>query len=229
MTDLEQQDPADAASSLESQPSLGKNIVRSFKNRSKRMTSEEPELAAPLDETAPMSPTEVAAEMSAPEPYVPASAPDSYLPVETSKPVSVALVTPPAETKKPPRPKTRHSRRARLRISRIDPWSVMKTALLFSIAGWIIFIVATWVVFTVLDQTGLYGAINDTVAQIFATDNSDTFNIQNYVNTTRATAVAALVGAVNVVILTALATIFAFLYNLSAVVMGGIEVTMAED
>jgi len=85
-------------------------------------------------------------------------------------------------------------------------------------------------VFTVLDATGLYDAINSTVAQVFATgDSTSTFNIKNYINTTRATAVAALVGAVDVVILTALATIFAFLYNLSATVMGGLEVTMAED
>jgi len=222
MTDLEQKDPADTAASLESQPSLGKNIVRSFKNRSKRMKGN-----APVDQTAPMTVPEVSAPEVAPE--APA-APDAYLPVET-KPVSVALVPPKAEAnKQPPRPKTRHSRRARLRISRVDPWSVMKTALLFSVAGWIICIVATWVVFTVLDQTGLYSAINDTIAQIFASpDSADTFNIQDYINTTRATALAALVGAVNVVILTALATIFAFLYNLSAVVMGGIEVTMAED
>ena len=239
MTDL-QTDSADATgSSPDSQPSLGKNIVRSFKNRSKRMKADQPEAEAPIDETAPMSaPEPPTSEVSvqpevSPDPYLPAvnPAPDTYLPVESSKPVSVALVTPKAEPKKqPPRPKTRHSRRARLRISRVDPWSVMKTALLFSVAGWIIFIVATWVVFTVLDQTGLYGAINDTVAQIFASpDAASTFNIQDYVNTTRATAIAALVGAVNVVIMTALATIFAFLYNLSAVVMGGIEVTMAED
>ena len=242
MTDL-QTDSADATgSSPDAQPSLGKNIVRSFKNRSKRMNPDQPAAeTASADETAPMSASaetsvpevSVQPEAPAPEPYLPAvtPAPDTYLPVESPKPVSVALVPPRPEAKKqPPRPKTRHSRRARLRISRVDPWSVMKTALLFSVAGWIIFIVATWVVFTVLDQTGLYGAINDTVAQIFASpDAASTFNIQDYVNTTRATAIAALVGAVNVVILTALATIFAFLYNLSAVVMGGIEVTMAED
>ena len=122
------------------------------------------------------------------------------------------------------------SRRARLRISRIDPWSVMKTALLFGVAGWIMFIVASFIVFTVLEMTGLYEAINSTVEQIFASpEQSEDFNIQDYVNTTRGTALAALVGAVNVVIITALATIFAFLYNLTAVVMGGIEVTMAED
>ncbi|MCL1906812.1 MAG: DUF3566 domain-containing protein [Propionibacteriaceae bacterium] len=148
---------------------------------------------------------------------------------------------PPKEPKKPREPKptvasttvsktTRQTRRARLRISRVDPWSVMKTALLFGVAGWIMFIVATWIVFAVLDMTGLYEAINDTVAQIFASpDRTEDFNIREYINTTRATALAALVGAVNVVIMTALATIFAFLYNLTAVVMGGIEVTMAED
>ena len=246
MTDLQQKESADATgSSPEPQPSLGKNIVRSFKNRSKRMNSEKPAIeVTPIEETAPISappliavPAEppappVEAVPPAPEPDPsPMSAPPEYLPAVGTKPVSVPLVTPKVESKKQPtRPKTRHSRRARLRISRVDPWSVMKTALLFSVAGWIIFIVATWVVFTVLDQTGLYGAINDTVAQIFASpDATATFNIQEYVNTTRATAIAALVGAVNVVIMTALATIFAFLYNLSAVVMGGIEVTMAED
>jgi len=227
MTDLQQKDPADATgSSSQSQPSLGKNIVRSFTNRSKRMRSTQPAVeVTPIDETAPMA---AQPQMAA---QAQMSQPDTYLPVEAPKPASVPPAVPKADpAKQPPRPKTRHSRRARLRISRVDPWSVMKTALLFSIAGWIIFIVATWVVFTVLDQTGLYGAINDTVAQIFASpDATATFNIQDYINTTRATAIAALVGAVNVVILTALATIFAFLYNLSAVVMGGIEVTMAED
>ena len=129
-----------------------------------------------------------------------------------------------------PRPRSHQPRRARLRVSRVDPWSVMKTALLFSVAAWIILIVATWIVFTVLDKTGLYDAINGTIANLFASPGAtDTFNVKDYVNTTRATALAALIGAVNVVIMTALATIFAFLYNLSAVVMGGIEITMAED
>jgi len=40
---------------------------------------------------------------------------------------------------------------------------------------------------------------------------------------------AVLIAAIDVVIITAVATLFAFLYNLSAVVMGGLEVTLAED
>ena len=136
----------------------------------------------------------------------------------------------PAKTPAKSSRQSRQARRARLRISRVDPWSVMKTALLFGVAGWIIMIVMTYIIFTVLDTTGLYDAVNSTVATIFASpDQTEAFKIENYINTTRATALAALVGAVNVVIITALATIFAFLYNLTAVVMGGIEVTMAED
>jgi len=147
----------------------------------------------------------------------------------TSLALSPTAVAP--APKKPARRRApRQTRKARLRISRVDPWSVMKTALLFGVAGWIIFVVATWVVFTVLDMTGIYTAINDTVSQVFASPTAgQQFDIKSYVNTTRATALAALIGAVDVILLTALATIFAFLYNLSANVMGGVEVTLAED
>ena len=39
----------------------------------------------------------------------------------------------------------------------------------------------------------------------------------------------AILAAIDVVIFTAVATLFAFLYNLASVVMGGLEVTLAED
>ncbi|MDR2974137.1 MAG: DUF3566 domain-containing protein [Propionibacteriaceae bacterium] len=149
-------------------------------------------------------------------------------PETASGPRSAVMVSA-AKTARKPRSRP-SSRRARLRISRLDPWSVMKVTLLFAVAAWIIFIVATFVSFSVLDGTGLYDSINGAIAQVFTSPGStNTFNIKDYVNTTRATALAAVVGAVNVVIITALATIFAFLYNLAATVMGGIEVTMAED
>ncbi|MDR0849631.1 MAG: DUF3566 domain-containing protein [Propionibacteriaceae bacterium] len=144
--------------------------------------------------------------------------------------VTAVTVTPkkPAAKRSPRLP--HQTRKARLRISRVDPWSVMKTALLFGVAGWIIIVVATFVIMTVLDETGLYAAINSTVAQVFAQPGAvDQFDIKDYVNTTRVTALAAAVGGVSVILLTALATVFAFLYNLSANVMGGIEVTLAED
>lgn len=207
---------------------VGPNIARSLKNRVARMTPHDDlaetqlstgitpdiDLAATAAMTPDMSPS------LRKEPSMASPRPAQAKKSTSEQPAAAGQ----------PKPKGNQRRRARLRISRVDPWSVMKTALLFSVAAWIMMIVATWIVFAVLDMTGLYEAINSTVAQIFAspTDTND-FNINDYVNTTRATAVSALIGAVNVVIMTALATVFAFLYNLAAVVMGGIEITMAED
>ena len=258
MTENEQTDLVDSIESSAEPGGIGKSITESFQNRANRMTSDDPDVdvsESPMSDSTPVSDTPVQETPTA-EPETPAEPAPEIPPAEPApeilpaEPVAVAVPyvtpdlvperTPMAKPKKPPkvevtkappRPKSaRQTRRARLRISRVDPWSVMKTALLFGVAGWIMFIVATWVVFTVLDMTGLYDAINSTIAQIFASPtNPDDFNIRDYVNTTRATALAALVGAVNVVIITALTTIFAFLYNLTAVVMGGIEVTMAED
>lgn len=124
----------------------------------------------------------------------------------------------------------RRTRRARLRISRIDPWSVMKTSLLFGIAGGIIFVVATYVLMSVIEATGLFDAINQMVKDILASpSDTTTFDITTYINTKRATGLAALIGAIDVVIFTALATVFSFLYNLSATMLGGLEITLAED
>jgi predicted Na+-dependent transporter len=104
----------------------------------------------------------------------------------------------------------------------------MKTALLFGVAGAIMVVIATAIVFIVIDQTGLYNSINSLVTSIFASSDAP-FDIEAYINTQRAVGLAALVGALNVVILTALATVFAALYNLAANVMGGVEITLAED
>jgi hypothetical protein len=124
----------------------------------------------------------------------------------------------------------RRTRRARLRISRVDPWSVMKTSLLFGIAGGIIFVVATYVLMSVVEATGLFTAINSMVKDVLASPtDTTTFDITTYINTKRATGLAALIGAIDVVIFTALATVFSFLYNLSATMLGGLEITLAED
>ncbi len=126
--------------------------------------------------------------------------------------------------------RARRTRRARLRVSRIDPWSVMKTALLFGIAGGIMFVVATYFVMTVIESTGLWDAVNKAYADVLAAPGDpNAFDISTYINTRRATGLAALIGAIDVVIFTALATVFSFLYNLSATMLGGLEITLAED
>src|SRR6478609_4382631 len=86
----------------------------------------------------------------------------------------------------------RQPRRARLRLTRVDPWSVMKTSFLLSVAFGVVTFVAIFMVWSVLGFT-------------------------------------LLVSVVDVILITAIATLTAFLYNLAAALLGGIEVTLAED
>ena len=65
-------------------------------------------------------------------------------PVDAPAPEKAARAKAPAE---------RRTRRARLRISRIDPWSVMKTSFLFSIAFGIMSWIAVYVVWSCLLYT----------------------------------------------------------------------------
>ncbi|MDO5067557.1 MAG: DUF3566 domain-containing protein [Propionibacteriaceae bacterium] len=122
----------------------------------------------------------------------------------------------------------RKTRRARLRLSRIDPWSVMKTAFLFSIAFGIILVVVAAVLWQVIEGSGALDSVNSTMNQLIGDANTK-FAIQDYVNSGRVIGLVMLLAAVDVVILTAVATLFAFLYNLAATVLGGLEITLAED
>lgn len=124
---------------------------------------------------------------------------------------------------------SRAPRRARLRLTRIDPWSVMKTAFLLSIAFGIVTVVSVLMVWTVLDRAGVWESINATVTDIVGEDSASEFDIENYIGTSRVLGFTMLVAAIDVIILTAVATLTAFLYNMSAALLGGVEVTLAED
>lgn len=138
---------------------------------------------------------------------------------------SPATSTPSAATR---RTGTRRTRKARLRLARLDPWSVMKTTFLFSIAFGIILMVVAWVLWTVLAGSGALDSLNQFMTTLIGQE-GEQFNVENYVNGPRVLGAAAVLAAIDIVILTAVATLFAFLYNLAATVIGGLEVTLAED
>ena len=123
----------------------------------------------------------------------------------------------------------RGPRRARLRLTRIDPWSVMKTAFLLSVALGIVMIVAVAIVWGVLSAAGVWDSVNRTVQDIVGNDSTSSFNVKDYVGTSRVLGFTMVVAVVDVVLLTAVATLGAFLYNMAAALIGGIEVTLAED
>ena len=125
---------------------------------------------------------------------------------------------------------SRAPRRARLRLSRIDPWSVMKVSFLLSIAFGIVTVVSVFMVWTVLGAAGVWTSINNTVSDTISSGNTtSTFNIEDYLGMSRVLGFTMLVSVIDVILITAIATLGAFLYNMAASLLGGIEVTLAED
>lgn len=136
----------------------------------------------------------------------------------------------PSEGPKPKVGEARRTRTARLRLSHLDPWSVMKTSFLFSIAGGIVLVVAVYAVWTVISSSGLFGNVNDIIASVVSTPGDATpFRVEDYINTSKVMGVTAFLAVIDILIITALATLGSFLYNLSALMLGGLEVTLAED
>ncbi len=121
-------------------------------------------------------------------------------------------------------------RKARLRVARVDPWSVMKVAFVLSIALGIVTLVGTAVVWEVLNTLGVFSSLNKTVGDLTSgSDGSSTFSLSSVLSFTRVEGYMLIVALVDVVLVTALATLGAYLYNLSSGFVGGLEVTLAED
>jgi len=135
----------------------------------------------------------------------------------------------PSSGSRPTAARPRGIRKARLRLVHLDPWSVMKTSFLLSIAFGIVTVVAVAVVWSVLGAAGVWDSINQTVGDVVGGDAAQTFDVQNYVGTSRVLGFTMIVAVVDVVLITAISTLGAFLYNLAAALLGGVEVTLAED
>lgn len=131
-----------------------------------------------------------------------------------------------AQTARPAEGTPGGPRRVRLAVSRIDPWSVMKLSFLVSFAAGIMLVVATVVLWMTLDGLQIFAKINDLAVEILA--ESD-FDLLQYVELSRVTSVAALIAIVDVFLITALSTIFAFLYNITAALVGGVHLTLTDD
>lgn len=119
-------------------------------------------------------------------------------------------------------------RRARVYISRVDPWTVMKTSFMLSLALSIVLVIATAILWVVLNLTGVFAALSQTVNQV-AGSATTTFNLMALISFPKVVGAAVVVSAIEIVLLSALATLFAFLYNLMVGISGGLEVTLSED
>lgn len=143
------------------------------------------------------------------------------------RPIGVVTPPAPAPAKKLPAAKPGQGRRVRLAVSKVDPWSVMKLSFLLSVAIGIMIVVAAAVVWMTLDNMAVFTQVNSTIAEI--TGDPDFFNVLEYMAFSRVISLATMIAVIDIVILTALATIGAFLYNIVAALVGGINVTLTDD
>lgn len=118
-------------------------------------------------------------------------------------------------------------RRVRLAVSKVDPWSVMKLAFLMSIAIAIGTVVATAVVWWVLNQMEVFAQIRGLLEEIEAM--AQFGPLLEYLEFSRVMSVATVLAIVNIALLTALATLGAFIYNIVAAMVGGLHLTMTDD
>ncbi|MGC0376220.1 DUF3566 domain-containing protein [Streptomyces sp. SAI-229] len=120
-------------------------------------------------------------------------------------------------------------RKARLRVSKADPWSVMKVSFLLSIALGICTIVASAVLWMVMDAMGVFSTVGSTISEATGSNESNGFDLQSFLSLPNVLMFTTVIAVIDVVLATALATLGAFIYNLSAGFVGGVELTLAED
>jgi hypothetical protein len=120
----------------------------------------------------------------------------------------------------------RGPRRARLQLRHIDTWSALKISLVLSIALFFIWMVAVGVLYGVLNALGVFETLNDLFGQVGSVSGSKSTG--DVITPGVVFGGAAVIGAINIVLLTALCTVGTFIYNLCADLVGGLEITLSE-
>lgn len=115
--------------------------------------------------------------------------------------------------------------RASMQIRRIDPWSTLKVSLLLSVALFFVWMITVAFLYLVLGGMGVWAKLNINVGDLL---NNASGSSAELVSSGTIFGGAFLIGLVNIVLMTALATIGAFVYNLITDLIGGIEVTLAD-
>ena len=117
-------------------------------------------------------------------------------------------------------------RRVDLALARIDAWTVMKVSFLLSVAFGIAIVIATIVLWFMLDAMHVFSTLESFLQEIGAGKFTE---LLEYVRLPRTIAYATIVGVINVVLMTAISTLGAMLYNVVASLVGGIKVSLMDE
>jgi len=113
-------------------------------------------------------------------------------------------------------------------VARIEPFSVMKFSFIVSLVGWAALLVVVAVSFFLLSSLGVFHSIEHTVGMVTASKGNPGTNAASWFSAGTVLGFTMIAGAIDVVLITALATLGAVIYNWVTHLTGGIEVTLAE-
>jgi transmembrane protein DUF3566 len=122
-------------------------------------------------------------------------------------------------------------RKAQLQLARLEPWSVMKFSFVMSLVCFVVLLVAVVLLYVILSSLGVFDSISDLINSLNNNEegtDGEVVNAAGWFSFARIFGYTVLVGALNVLLITALATVGSVIYNLAADLVGGVEVTLKE-
>jgi hypothetical protein len=120
-------------------------------------------------------------------------------------------------------------RRVKLSVSRVDPWTAMKLSFLLSVAVGIAGVVMISVLWLILSSMGVFTDMNRTVEGVLNTTNGAKFDLMNYIGLGRVVSLSIVIAVIDVILMTAISTLGAFLYNVCSSLVGGLQITLTDD
>ena len=120
-------------------------------------------------------------------------------------------------------------RRVRLSLTRINPLSVMKVSFLLSVAAGIMLVVAAAFVWFMLAAMHVFSPIRDLTGTVMDSKSNAYTALLEYLKLSRAISMATIIAVINIILATALSTIGALLYNVTAAFVGGVHLTLADE
>ncbi len=124
-------------------------------------------------------------------------------------------------------PRRRTTRRARLYIYRVDAWSVLKVAFMLAVALGIVIVCAVAALWWLLDYSGVIATLSRNVDEVIGSGTT-TFDLEAVLAFDRVMGITVVIAALEVMLVSILAALFAVLYNLTVGITGGIEATFTD-
>ncbi|MDQ1724597.1 MAG: hypothetical protein QOG52_1625 [Frankiaceae bacterium] len=111
-------------------------------------------------------------------------------------------------------------------MASVDPWSVFRFTLVFSVTLLIVWVVVAAVLWSLLNGMHVFDSLTSLINDTFLSTKNRT--VEELFNFKRTMVWAAGLGVLNAILFTALGTLGAFVYNLCARIVGGNEVTLSD-